>query len=72
MEKSYRAFLKLWPNLNDWYCVFIIDVVLIDGVKKSDEQQRRNSYIFLFSHFQGKKKKKPEKWRGYQGTKSVQ
>lgn len=72
MEKSYRAFLKLWPNLNDWYCVFIIDVVLTDGVKKSDEQQRRNSYIFLFSHFQGKKKKNPEKWRGYQGTKSVQ
>lgn len=37
MEKSYRAFLKLWPNLNDGYCVFIIDVVLIDGIKKSDE-----------------------------------
>lgn len=63
MEKSYRAVLKLWPNLNDGYCVFIIDVFLIDGLQNSDGEQRRN--ITIISYFllicREEKKTPPEK-----------
>lgn len=63
MEKSYRAVLKLWPNLNDGYCVFIIDVFLIDGLQNSDGEQIRN--ITIISYFllicREEKKTPPEK-----------